>query len=71
MEILYPCVNGTQDLAFQKFNLKTSPEDPISDTAIKIMWTSTMPPKPNKQWTPNHFVPVVHAIKINIVCAKQ
>ena len=59
MEILYPCVNGTQDLAFQKFNLKTSPEDPISDTAIKIMWTSTMPPKPNKQWTPNHFVPVV------------
>lgn len=59
MEILYPCVNGTQDLAFQKFNFKTSPKDPISDTVIKIMWTSTLPPKPNKQWTPNHLVPVV------------
>lgn len=59
MEILYPCVNGCKDLAFLKLNFKTSPEDPISDIPIKIMWTSTFTPKPNKTWTPNHFVPVV------------
>ena len=28
---------------------------------IKIMWSSTTAPKPNKLWTPNHFVPVVPA----------
>lgn len=32
-----PMRYGTQDLAFQKFNLKTSPEDPISGTAILQM----------------------------------
>ena len=28
IDIIYPCVKGTKDLAFQKLNIKTSPSDP-------------------------------------------
>lgn len=59
MDVIYPAVNGTNDLAFKKLNMSIRPVHPISNDTIKIMWSSTFEPRPKKTWTPNHFVPVV------------
>lgn len=59
MDILYPAVNGTKDLAFRKYNMSIRPNNPISNDPIRIMWSSTFEPRPKKCWTPNHLVPVV------------
>lgn len=59
MDVLYPCVNGTKDLAFLKLNMELRPNDPVCERPIKIMWSNTSPPMENKTWTPNHFVPIV------------
>lgn len=48
MDILYPAVNGTKDLAFRKYNMSIRPNNPISNDPIRIMWSSTFEPRPKK-----------------------
>ena len=44
-----PAVNGTNDLAFKKLNMSIRPEDQlINDPIIKIIWSSTFDPRPQK-----------------------
>jgi hypothetical protein len=71
IESVYPNINGSKHIAFQSLNTTFKP--PFADPEkgkIIIMWTNTTEPDKNvfkpkankrqrKEWTPNHFVPLV------------
>lgn len=57
---IYPCVNGVKDFYFTQFNTSLNPINTQSSRqTLKVLWTSVFPPSPDREWFPNHFVPLL------------
>uniref|UniRef100_A0A8W8IJ09 Uncharacterized protein n=1 Tax=Magallana gigas TaxID=29159 RepID=A0A8W8IJ09_MAGGI len=59
-DIIYPPLNGKQEIPFKVFNVTCSQwTDVEADRTIKIMWSNINPNFPERgSWTANHVVPL-------------
>ena len=65
--LLYPAVNGGDNVAVTILNRRLSPQtaDNLELQPMQILWTRSHAPSqliPECFWTPNHFVPVINYV---------